>query len=271
MCKPTVNYIHNNNNKQTTITVPIHKMEALSGETIYLPCNVSTYEGDDAVLILWYREDKGTPIYSVDIRGGGSKAAKRWSDESVFGGRAYFIFDKEPGELSIQSTRETDTGIYRCRVDFLKAQTRNSKINLTIISPPERISIRDDADIERSSIVGPYSEGDVVSLKCEVYGGKPTPTISWYRDGIPVISETNHVPGGRYVQSEITLGPLSREDLNSRLTCRANNHPRATPIESVVQIDMNCEYNAFRMFPNPFTEDPSFCNPNPPFLLGIIL
>lgn len=38
-------------------------MEALSGETIYLPCNVSTYEGDDAVLILWYREDKGTPIY----------------------------------------------------------------------------------------------------------------------------------------------------------------------------------------------------------------
>lgn len=43
--------------------VPIHKMEALSGETIYLPCNVSTYEGDDAVLILWYREDKGTPIY----------------------------------------------------------------------------------------------------------------------------------------------------------------------------------------------------------------
>ncbi|KAL5284444.1 hypothetical protein ACFFRR_006630 [Megaselia abdita] len=219
--------------------VPIHKMEALSGETIYLPCNVSTYEGDDAVLILWYREDKGTPIYSVDIRGGGSRSAKRWSDDTVFGNRAYFIFDKEPGELAIQNTNGQDNGVYRCRVDFLKAQTRNSKVNLTVISPPERVSIRDDSGIERSAVVGPYGEGDSVTLKCDVYGGKPTPTISWYRDGTPIVSETIQVPGGRYVQSEIQLGPLSREDLNTRLTCRANNHPRATPIESVVQIDMN--------------------------------
>lgn len=160
-------------------------MEALSGETIYLPCNISTYEGDDAVLILWYRDDKGTPIYryvllmgepaiylkwfhstpfkyaiifngflfrsplifgfsklltpnqhlifSIDVRGGGSKAAKRWSDEAVFGNRAYFIVDKEPGELAIQSTKDQDNGIYRCRVDFLKAQTRNSQINLTVV------------------------------------------------------------------------------------------------------------------------------------------
>lgn len=71
--------------------------------------------------------------------------------------------------------------------------------------------------------------------------GNPTPTISWYRDGTPIVSETIRIPGGRYVQSEIQLGPLSRDDLNTRLTCRANNHPRATPIESVVQIDMNCK------------------------------
>lgn len=46
------------------VTVPVYTMEALIGETIYLPCNVSTHEvGDDVVLVLWYREDKGTPIY----------------------------------------------------------------------------------------------------------------------------------------------------------------------------------------------------------------
>ncbi|XP_055371722.1 hemicentin-1 [Condylostylus longicornis] len=220
--------------------VPIHKMEALTGETIYLPCNVSTHDvGDDIVLILWYREDKGTPIYSVDIRVGDLKAAKRWSDESVFSNRAYFLFDKDPGELAVQSTKESDSGVYRCRVDYKVAQTRNSIVNLTVITPPERISIRDDSGIERSTVVGPYSEGDVVSLKCEVYGGKPTPSISWYRDGIPVASETNIVPNARYVQSEISLGPLGREDLKSRLTCRANNHPRATPLESIVEIDMN--------------------------------
>lgn len=39
-------------------------MEALIGETVYLPCNVSAQEmNDDVILILWYREDKGTPIY----------------------------------------------------------------------------------------------------------------------------------------------------------------------------------------------------------------
>ncbi|XP_037921192.1 kin of IRRE-like protein 1 [Hermetia illucens] len=221
--------------------VPIYKMEALTGETIYLPCNVSTHEhGDDIVLILWYREDKGTaPIYSVDIRDRTAKEPKRWSNETVFSNRAYFLFDKEPGELAIQSINESDTGLYRCRVDFKVAQTRNSFVNLTVITPPERISIRDDSGIERSAVVGPYSEGHVMSLRCEVYGGKPTPVVSWQRDGIPIISETNHVPGGRYVESEIMLGPLGREDLNSRLTCRATNHPRATPVEAVVQIDMN--------------------------------
>lgn len=39
-------------------------MEALIGETVYLPCNITSQEiNDDVVLILWYREDKGTPIY----------------------------------------------------------------------------------------------------------------------------------------------------------------------------------------------------------------
>lgn len=70
---------------------------------------------------------------SVDIRGRDFKAAQRWSDDLVFANRAYFLFEKEPGELAVQNAKETDTGVYRCRVDFKVAQTRNSKVNLTII------------------------------------------------------------------------------------------------------------------------------------------
>lgn len=71
--------------------------------------------------------------HSVDIRDRDFKAAKRWSDEMVFANRAYFLFEKQPGELAVQSTKESDSGVYRCRVDFKVAQTRNSKVNLTVI------------------------------------------------------------------------------------------------------------------------------------------
>jgi hypothetical protein len=46
----------------------MYSIDAIVGETIYLPCNISTHEhGDDVVLILWYREDKGTPIYRYEL------------------------------------------------------------------------------------------------------------------------------------------------------------------------------------------------------------
>lgn len=48
--------------------------------------------------------------------------------------------------------------------------------------------------------------------------------------------------GGQVKQSEISLGPLRRSDLNSKLSCRAINHPSANPLEATVQIDMNCKY-----------------------------
>lgn len=71
---------------------------------------------------------------SVDVRDGDFKAAQRWSDDSAFGNRAYFRFDEEPGQLAVQSARSSDSGQYRCRVDFRLGQTRFDRVNLTIIS-----------------------------------------------------------------------------------------------------------------------------------------
>ncbi|KAG8262208.1 hypothetical protein J6590_057042 [Homalodisca vitripennis] len=72
-------------------------------------------------------------FYSVDARERDFKQAERWSDETIFGNRAYFMSEKQPAELGVDHIREEDQAIYRCRVDFKSAQTRNSKINLTVI------------------------------------------------------------------------------------------------------------------------------------------
>jgi len=71
--------------------------------------------------------------YSIDARNREFGVAERWSDNSVFSNRAYFMLDKQPAQLGVENTREEDAGIYRCRVDFQIGQTRNSKVNLTVI------------------------------------------------------------------------------------------------------------------------------------------
>nr|XP_029723029.1 uncharacterized protein LOC109423245 [Aedes albopictus] len=105
--------------------------------------------------------------------------------------------------------------------------------------PPERVVIQDQLGIDRTTVAGPYSEGDIVTLRCDVYGGRPVPTVSWFRDGNPLVAESKNMPLSKHLRSEIVLGPLSRQDLHSKLVCKASNHERATAVEQSVQIDMN--------------------------------
>ncbi|XP_069962139.1 neural cell adhesion molecule 2 isoform X6 [Bactrocera oleae] len=224
---------------KTQNIIPFYQIEALIGETIHLPCNMTAKSGDEAVLVLWYREDKGTPIYSVDIRSGITRTARRWSDESIFGNRAYFLFEGNPGELIIRNSQISDTGVYRCRVDFMKAQTYNSRIVLIIIALPKEIIIRDENGFKRSTVAGPYNVGDFVILKCEAIGGNPTPELAWFFEDLNIeyVMATDIL--NKSVQSVIKFGPLSREHLNGRLTCQARNHLKAALVQAIVQIDMN--------------------------------
>ena len=55
-----------------------------------------------------------------------------WSDDRIFGARANFRLS-EPSGLSVVNVRESDEGLYRCRVDFKTSPTRNTLIKLTVI------------------------------------------------------------------------------------------------------------------------------------------
>lgn len=46
------------------VAADVVSVEAVAGETVYIPCNLTTPDTTDNVsLILWYRQDKGTPVY----------------------------------------------------------------------------------------------------------------------------------------------------------------------------------------------------------------
>jgi hypothetical protein len=46
-----------------SVSVPLFHVTAVVGDAVYLPCDITTGAGDAVLLVLWYREDLGTPIY----------------------------------------------------------------------------------------------------------------------------------------------------------------------------------------------------------------
>ena len=48
----------------------VTEISSLVGSSVSLPCNMtSNTPGDKVKLVLWFREDKMTPVYSLDSRG----------------------------------------------------------------------------------------------------------------------------------------------------------------------------------------------------------
>ncbi|XP_044729672.1 protein turtle-like [Chrysoperla carnea] len=119
--------------------------------------------------------------------------------------------------------------------------------------PPQKIVITDDAGLERTSVVGPFSEGASFVLRCDVFGGKPVPQVTWYRNDVPVSSSkatTTILPssslgssafgsGSTRVRSELTITHLTRDDVHSELTCRASNNNKTAPLAATLHVDMN--------------------------------
>lgn len=74
-------------------------------------------------------------IFRYDTRGEEKNydEARHWSDDKVLTGRAFFRGDNDPGRLILDNVGGRDQGIYKCRVDFRKAPTRISNVNLNVI------------------------------------------------------------------------------------------------------------------------------------------
>ncbi|KAK9497542.1 hypothetical protein O3M35_004243 [Rhynocoris fuscipes] len=189
-------------------------------------------------MVLWFKDSDGEPLYSFDVRGRNYGQAKLWSSPTAFGDRAFFRTATETAQLRVDDLRLSDEGIYRCRVDFRNSPTRNSKINLTVIVPPEKPVIYDAKRRDRTKLLEPYNEGADVNLVCEVSSGRPRPRVVWYLENTLIDDSYEQRPDGVTV-NHLSFPNIGRQHLNARLICHASNTNLTPPATKVVILDVN--------------------------------
>ncbi|XP_042222543.1 nephrin-like isoform X2 [Homarus americanus] len=201
-----------------------------------LPCDVSTnLEDDHPVLIMFYSSDSGTPIYTVDLRSRRIPQPKH-QPLSVLKNRARFDMSLGKSGLDLETVWSSDDGLYRCRVDFKKSPTRNSRIYLTVIVPPDSVRILDINGNEKSSTIGPYVLGMTLTLKCVATGGRPPPKLTWWAGHKEVRGEVSEGKGE--VINTLSVPSLQRHHLHQSFICQASNAELAIPVTAAVTIDM---------------------------------
>ncbi|XP_017787321.1 PREDICTED: synaptogenesis protein syg-2 isoform X2 [Nicrophorus vespilloides] len=211
-------------------------VQAIVKGTALLPCDLTPPTPNDSiVLIVWYK-GKHTPIYSYDTRTSNNNA-HRWQDVSLEN-RAFFRTMTEPSTLSIENIAENEEGEYRCRIDFMKSPTKNLKVILAVIVPPQKPKIIDEKGKEIETVAGPYEEGGDMKLTCIVTGGKPEPTIKWWR-GEKLIDSTETHSGFQNVRSnQLVIKGLQRSDQHAAFTCQASNNNISQPVSATVSIEI---------------------------------
>jgi len=220
-------------NDETTVQV-----SSVSRSSVELPCNLTSPILDDEVrLVLWFKNDSAKPIYTYDTRGKSYLDARHWSDDNILEGRAFFRGDNNPGRLVLDNINPYDQGVYKCRVDFKTAPTRISNIVLDVIVPPEKPRIHDADNQEVRLKLGPYQLGQTVSITCEVLGGRPSPSVTWWRDH-HLVDESFNTDTQYKVTNRMTIKNIQRADLHSIFTCQASNNNVSVPVSTSVKLDI---------------------------------
>ncbi|XP_067207984.1 neural cell adhesion molecule 1-like isoform X4 [Linepithema humile] len=196
--------------------IPIVAIDGVVGEKVQLPCDIRPAENDEVRMVFWYKEGRGEPFYSFDVRGRRQFTdGQRWSSPNALGPRAFFATMTNPAYLSIDRLQSTDEGIYRCRVDFKNSPTRKQKMNLTIIVKPVTVQI-----LTKETRVSADKNYDV---ECRTSGSRPDAMITWWKANKQIKKKAqNYALENNQTLSILSFMPTIEDD-GKYLTCRAEN------------------------------------------------
>ncbi|KAL3220524.1 hypothetical protein MRX96_029801 [Rhipicephalus microplus] len=219
------------------------EVTAVAGGDAWLPCNI-TPDGNEerpVALILWYKDNSSTPVYTVDARWGsllqGARHFPSEEDEEL-AARMSFEASHQPALLRVTRVEAEDAGVYRCRVDYRQARTEVTYSELRVIVPPRELIVLDEYGQRQVDVLGPYNEGTTVLLVCEVEGGDPPPEVVWYKDGELLDASFSVLWPQGVVRNELRMGPLRRRDLLVALQCTASNNNFTEELSSRLKLDL---------------------------------
>ncbi|TRY72296.1 hypothetical protein TCAL_11263 [Tigriopus californicus] len=111
---------------------------------------------------------------------------------------------------------------------------------LGVVVPPNspRI-ISEDRRIDTSkAIAGVYQEDDVMRLKCDVVGGRPLPSVTWWING-NLIDDTHFNEGTDTVVNRLQEMKAERHLDGAQIECRASNNNVSQPQSRILEIKIN--------------------------------
>ncbi|KAL1440028.1 hypothetical protein MTO96_009849 [Rhipicephalus appendiculatus] len=229
------------------------------GGQVELPCNV-LHARDAAtqaspVRVEWHRRsDKDPePVYAVYFSGRANLMQGRHQPRKDWSPRAYFAVLGSPAALKVKALGLADAGVYTCRVTRSDGSIQASIVRLSVLGPLEPPVIRDESGNIVSETAGPYMEGDVatlvcqvkavapltvrilrasggaltaglpVELVCEARGSRPPAQLTWWKRGVQLAQSFGHASADGNVSTSVVSFTPSADDHGQELRCVARN------------------------------------------------